>query len=59
MYHLKYFMFPQNVCILLGIKFHIFMLLILLTRIITLCGQNRHFILRKFSGITISDIRDS
>jgi len=52
-------MFPQNVCILLGIKFHIFMLLILLTRIITLCGQNRHFILRKFSGITISDIRDS
>jgi len=52
-------MLPQSACILLGIKFNIFMVLILLTRIHNLFGQNRHFILRKFSGITISDICDS
>jgi hypothetical protein len=35
------------------------MLLILLTPIHNLFGQNRYFILRNFSGITISDVRNS
>jgi hypothetical protein len=58
-YLLKYFILPQSVCVLLGIKFHTFMLLILLNLIHTSVGQNMHFILIKVSGNTISDIRDS
>ena len=56
---IKVFYASKTVCILLRIEFHIFMLLILLTRMRTLFGQNRNIILRIFSGITISDIRDS
>jgi len=52
-------MLPQSVCILLGIMFHTLMLLILLTIIHNLFGQIRRFILRKFCGITIFDVRDS
>jgi len=44
-------MLPQSVCILLGIKFHTFMLLVLLTPIHTLFRQNRYFILRNFLAL--------